>query len=295
MESLLRLRPLETLEGSDSKSLNHNAHNYIVSGVSQDALLQSDSSLSQQMRNLTHHILPTEEFFARTKTLDRGPKIRDHLNLVGRTCQCLAGADEYLGNRSNELQPSLPLTEAINSCISVLEGFEAWCNDVPNLFRYESIPAPFASVPCSGPDPDRSYSIHVYTNVSVAGLWNLHRICRILLIQCLNKCISLLEASEPQQGLPDPLSTFKAESGGKFQALVDDIYASVPFHLDEVDGAGHLRQPRQKKALGGLFILFPLLTLMREKIIPENERAWIVKRLSYVKHGLGIQRALFNK
>lgn len=62
--------------------------------------------------------------------------------------------------------------------------------------------------------------------------------------------------------------------------------------LGEIDQEANLRNVGQSKAVGGLFLLWPLGTLLFLEYLPPEQIAWVKKRLIYIRNALGIQQAM---
>ena len=85
---------------------------------------------------------------------------------------------------------------------------------------------------------------------------------------------------------------YNLQATDKIQSLVSDICASVPYLLGELDQEGRLQHPQHIKAIGGFYLLFPLRAMLFIEKVDPDQKAWIRKRLAYIKNALGIQGAL---
>jgi hypothetical protein len=72
---------------------------------------------------------------------------------------------------------------------------------------------------------------HVYRNLSVSGVWNNARSARLLMHELLLETIKSLETSSPDNSSLHQQRILAAQSRQIGQQLVDDICASVPFHM----------------------------------------------------------------
>ena len=130
---------------------------------------------------------------------------------------------------------------------------------------------------------------HVYTSLSIGAMWNFYRTTRILLLRCLIRC-SVAEdgcglAATTKYELVKPIVA-------QIQGLADDVFASVPFMLGQIDQEANLRDVGQSKAIGGLFLLWPLGTLLFLEHIPPERIEWVKNRLIYIRNALGIQQGM---
>jgi hypothetical protein len=75
-------------------------------------------------------------------------------------------------------------------------------------------------------------SYHVYRNLSVSGVWNNARSARLLMHELILDTVKSLEASSPENSNLHQQRILAAQSRQIGKQLVDDICASVPFHMD---------------------------------------------------------------
>jgi len=74
-------------------------------------------------------------------------------------------------------------------------------------------------------------SYHVYRNLSVSGVWNNARSARLLMHELLLETVKSIEGSSPENSSLHQQRILASQSQKIGQQLVDDICASVPFHL----------------------------------------------------------------
>ncbi|KGO40651.1 hypothetical protein PEX2_011430 [Penicillium expansum] len=74
-------------------------------------------------------------------------------------------------------------------------------------------------------------SYHVYRNLSVSGVWNNARSARLLMHEMLLEAVKSLENSSPRSSGLHQQQIIASQSRQIAHQLVDDICASVPFHL----------------------------------------------------------------
>ncbi|KAI9813256.1 MAG: hypothetical protein M1827_004198 [Pycnora praestabilis] len=276
LEYILRARGTDQTHSTESHSLTYNAVVYL------------------QMRNLNQHNHPSKESEALVRSPIRELPLRQNGILVCETCHFLARVDEIFNEATTIPSTSDCLSEIIQAGLALDERLEFWPDQLPEDYRYTSIQTPnCASENTLGPHP--KLSCHLYSSSPMAPLWNLHRITRILLLANLVKCISMLAGDGAQQMAPTELIDYSAQAVNKIQSLADDICASVPYLLGEIDQDGMLRHPRHTKAIGGFYLLFPLRSMLFVKVIHPVKKAWIRKRLAYIKNTFGIQEALMDE
>ena len=171
---------------------------------------------------------------------------------------------------------------------------EEWSCQASGDFRYEIVHS-FSGLTLSGTHaPQTVPKLHVYSSVSMAYLWNLHRIARMLLEDSLILCTFRSDEMNTTRDVWNQHSEIRARLSGKISDLIDDICSSVPYLLGEINQEGNLQKSPQNRAVGGLFLLYPLrLTLVLNRASPAQE-LWIAKQLEYIKNIFGIQAAINN-
>lgn len=124
-----------------------------------------------------------------------------------------------------------------------------------------------------------------YFDLYVAAVWNIYRKARLKLIDVIFKASKGLDlkATMPQKLMADT------------QGLVDELCASVPFHL-LADLPAYLRngnaeKKRPGKALGGLLLMYPLYIASSLSMVPTEQREWMKGRLRWIGRVIGIRQA----
>lgn len=129
--------------------------------------------------------------------------------------------------------------------------------------------------------------IDIYYDLSVGHLWNTYRYSRIIVNKILLACISRIAPPFTMQLTQQMIHTIQT-----IQDLVDDVCASVPFHLGtkisggpaERDGVEYpfsvtwsasIDHRRGAGATGGWNLLEPLRTCMKLKCLREGQHEWI--------------------
>ena len=127
--------------------------------------------------------------------------------------------------------------------------------------------------------------IHIYEDLQIASIRNNNRVSQLL---CSSVVIDSLKWLDPEGYAGD--RRYKA-AAYRVRYLVDDVVASVPFHLgyrlsdsssdlspDEPNG------PRRKaaSATGAYFVLYPLYVSSQLDEVPELQRRWITAKLEFI-------------
>ena len=187
------------------------------------------------------------------------------------------------------------LKKSIDAGAILDEKLTTWSKRASGYYKYTMVEAPDSSPPNTPFVSQTRPLIHVYSSTAMAGLWNLYRCVRILLLECLQSCSSRQRESTAWE--PSPLDADADTSEDidripqEIKDLIDNICASVPYLLGEVDQEGNLRQPQQRKAVGGFMLLWPLRLIFIKGLGTPLQKHWIGKRLSYIRNVLGIYSA----
>lgn len=184
------------------------------------------------------------------------------------------------------------LVQLLHQGISMDAELQSWSDRMsePNRYKELSIAdAPRQRTP--NPLPMQPSNVHVYHDIWVASLWNHYRFARIRLLETLVDCESRL-------GFLENLETRLQESSSSLRnwneiimKMVDDICASVPFLMGDIDAQGNLNRGSSGIALGGYYLLWPLHIASSARIIDADQKAWIKGRLRHLGTVMGINQA----
>lgn len=205
------------------------------------------------------------------------------------TCQIATETDKILQQDCLNVESIKSLSSLFQSGSLLNNGLQTWEDQTFELYGYQSFDvAQF--LPTGTPLATEGATItHVYTSLSIGAMWNFYRTTRIFLLRCLIRCLAGGEEH-------DLATTMSRESitpiVAQIQVLADNVCASVSYMLGEIDQEAKLRDIGQSKAVGGLFLLWPLGTLLFLEYLPPEQIAWVKKRLIYIRNVLGIQQAM---
>jgi len=189
-------------------------------------------------------------------------------------------------------------TDSINTLSSLSvsgdllnDRWKTWEHETFKLYKYQTLDTTQCWPPGTFLAPKEASTIHIYGSLTIGSVWNGYRTTRLYLLQHLIHIASYLNdvnsaATEPSTNRAS-IARFVSES----QVLADDMCASVPYMLGEVDQQAMLRSARQAKAVGGLFMLWPLGSLLHLHFLPPDKVDWIKSRVAYIRDALGIQQA----
>lgn len=127
-------------------------------------------------------------------------------------------------------------------------------------------------------------SVHTYFDLYVAGVWNIFRAARLSLLALI---VKLSEARGESSSHHVRVTT----------CVVDDIIASVPYHLTEslpafvrqLESGTDIRVPG--RFVGGLLLMHPLYVASQMQFLPADMRQYLRACLLWIGSNMGIGQA----
>lgn len=132
-------------------------------------------------------------------------------------------------------------------------------------------------------------AVHTYTDVRVASVLNKIRSICIFSTWVVMDCI--------QQLRPNDYILDERYQHSEFieRITVDDVCASVPFHLSWQSGT-KAKDPDQIETIanliGGLSLVWPLGGVVSSPRISSNQKEWVIGRLRKISQDCGLEQAL---
>jgi hypothetical protein len=171
------------------------------------------------------------------------------------------------------------LQSFISRAILLDQQFDLWLTTLPETWNYAVYTAP----PGHGHDAAYDSRYHIYYDLWTGSMWNTYRSARIMLNLVL---VGWLKASSESTA---DLATYPSECAHAIQIMYQlsrDICESVSFHLKSYPGC--VDTPR---AIGGYFVLWPLFAASNPPGVDSALRVWVIERLDFIAHCMGIQQA----
>lgn len=243
------------------------------------------------MKNLTRRTRPSKESDFIFTDPRRGATANAFGTFVREICHLLADANETLRREVNSAHLTSDLQHIINSIVSLDARFKAWIERPPGSYRFTQLERFDGSSSIAPHGSKPGIPVHLYSSPSMASLWNMYRCMRILLLRSLLACMSRQQESIPLDSPFPDINSRNIPGAQDIPDLVNGILASVPYMLGDVDQNGNLIYPQQRKAVGALFLLWPLRLLLHLDVIDSKQRDWITERLEYIRNALGIHDA----
>lgn len=244
------------------------------------------------MRNLTQHIRPSREAKLLLNSIPQDLPTKRLGGLVCETCTMLARADELLIQNTFDANSITTLLGVIRLSTLLDQSLRAWSHEVSGDYRFTSIETPDGFFgPSTSLRRGSKNAIHLYSSPAVATMWNVYRVARVLLLHCLQKCLTRRQQCGATDLESQETIDMNVQSVETIHDFFENIYASVPYLLGDIDKQGNLQQCQPKKAIGGFFLLWPLRMTLFLDLIDPVQKAWITTRLEHIRHLLGIQVA----
>lgn len=137
---------------------------------------------------------------------------------------------------------------------------------------------------------------HIYSSIAASSMWNNYRSARILLREIIIDTLQHMRSAK--DGDDNRHHALTHESRQIALQLVDDILASVPFHLGVTLPCETPSSPTDQPQLsvgavgsGGMTLLWPLLSAANSGFASLEQRKWIIACLDKIGRGMGINQA----
>lgn len=130
--------------------------------------------------------------------------------------------------------------------------------------------------------------VDTYFDLYLAGVWNISRTARILLIDLI------LELSQVLNDNNNQIREHEVALG-----LVEDMVSSIPFHLEESLQVFLRDMDKEKKtavvnpgrSVGGLLLMHPIYVASKLSIVPQQMREYLEDCLEWIATYMGIGQA----
>jgi hypothetical protein len=204
---------------------------------------------------------------------------------VSRSCVQIQSA--ILNHSDND---GISLTEAVESGDLLRTELLAWKVDIPQDVKYQRLDLP-SSVKEQETLSSFPTKLFIFTDIQHGALWIGYWCSLIHLMSMLRRGLKTLLLINENQLVLNLLQILK---NGILEA-VDDICASVPYMIGDIDEKGRLRIASATKAMGAFYLLRGLHIANRVQAIPFAQREWILDRLFHIGHARGIKTALKSR
>jgi hypothetical protein len=199
---------------------------------------------------------------------------------------CAAIKDQTLTRPSDIIRAALKLDGDLVSALL----------DTPSTSSYRIVQV--SGLTCEEP-PGRTVwgdTYHIYSSIAASSMWNNYRSARILLREIIIDTLQHMRSAK--DGDDNRHHALAYESRQIALQLMDDIFASVPFHLGVTLPCTGLASSTDQPQLsvgavgsGGMTLLWPLLSAANSGFASLQQRKWIIACLDKIGRSMGINQA----
>lgn len=261
---LLRLRGFNQLDSYRGRSLYRMIH------------------ARQRLQDLNHCCEPKDALHAAVEDFEPGPH-------AARLARILSEVTKIHSAVFRISDKGLKDSRLDSLALDLYQRMAIWSESCPAFLRYWSVPP---LDPISGHEPDAfapyPKGMYVFKNVQLATGWNVFWCGKTYLLQSMLELRRRLALQDYDQS---PLPSEHEILEG-LRATVDDICATVPFMLEEIDEQGTLNAHSRTRAIGGYFLVRTLHVAGSVTYLSSAREAWILDRLTQIGYVFGIKQAL---
>lgn len=210
-------------------------------------------------------------------------------------------ADRLFCEKRSESTTSAIL-QLIECCQHLDSALLTWRETTPEHWKYTSQPN-FTSILCNfDPETSEVYpgNVDVYPDVWTAKAWNSYRTTRILVQAIILRSAAWLAGGNIQDPRVISQIAVALQARQVVQTMVDEICASVPFHLGLTTKVGNKsnmnminnQEDQTTQHFGDYFLLWPLYLARSARIISNEQRRWMTARVLNIARHLGVEEDL---
>ncbi|KAL9107148.1 MAG: hypothetical protein Q9227_007928 [Pyrenula ochraceoflavens] len=207
--------------------------------------------------------------------------------LLQGTAQACGALRYWITQLPKEPEDVTELREAVQGATALYTQMIEWQNSLPEEWRYKE--RPVSTKADQVPFPSKVY---LFGDINYGAIWIGFWRSRIHLFQNIVEALGHLPDAE------ETLKLSHKDLHSGLVATVDDLCASVPYLLCEVDKRGLSKtktEHQDGKILGAFLLLLGLDAAMAVDDLPRVERRYVLDRLYYIGHSKGIRMALRSR
>jgi hypothetical protein len=186
--------------------------------------------------------------------------------------------------QSNRSQSEL-LSQTLNRAFSVHSDLVSWQESLFLDRKYQTIAMPKQD------EITFPKMIHLFEDVHHAATWLTYWCGRVHLLRSLILGLDAL-LSRTHTAI---FNLSKYELQVDLNSVIEDICASAPFMMEEVNEKGELIINSERKALGAFYLLWGIHVANSVESMPLDQRRWILNCLSQIGHSRGIKLAFRSR
>lgn len=229
---------------------------------------QREAHVPPIVLDLGHQLSQTQDLSCRIAN--------DLLDSVSQLCELRASIKDR-----SLINPPTIITSLLNLDAAVVK----WAAERASRWDYSTV---FDST-----KPDLIYddSYSVYSTYWIAGTWNIQRGTRVFVQEAILAQINALLTKPQSTTTTLLLLSQRSRSLATISELASDICASVPYLLGH-DKPYHEQISNPAPAVCGYFLVTSLYLAGSTIGVPRSMRFYVLGRLKYIGHVLGIQQSL---
>jgi hypothetical protein len=191
----------------------------------------------------------------------------------------------------NYSQNGVPLCEAIEQGDLLYAEMLAWKSNLADDMQYQSI----AMSPLNEEHDiltNFPVEIFIFKDIQHGAFWTGYWCGVIHLVSMLRRGLNALARSRDDRA---SVTSRLSNLGADLLRVVDNVCASVPYMMGDIDENGRLGTPATVKAMGSFYLTRGLQIANKVENIPFAQRQWMLGRLFHVGHARGIKIALKSR
>lgn len=230
---------------------------------------------------------------------------KDEIGMFVVTINCRVAEMRFELNHVLSTSPRTPqYFEVVGDIMRRFQELERECQEwearLPDEWRPRTVawgdPIPGGDLTKAEVFPGR---VDMYSDVTVANLWNQLRIARLFISGAIVRCAAWICAPVDYRTTPE-----YAQAVRLCGDLITDVITSTPYHLGWRVGQGGMIKSGEfssfmagdhgitsAKAIGGFFMMWPLFSISNTDYISDSQRVWAKGRLVFISEMLGLNHA----
>ncbi|KAL1623237.1 hypothetical protein SLS56_008405 [Neofusicoccum ribis] len=265
---------------------------------------ESSRKIFQALTNAMQRCKPVEEFPGIPGWAIQEENAANRLTVISMGLPALRSRVRALMNTSIQGDRKTEAWSLIAAAREVDESLNKWATSLSEHWAHRTI-AYQAEMPSDPKTAERWIGpVHAYADVWTSHIWNDYRITRVFTLSIIMACCSAISPNSTDLSVKALL----ANAHFVTQGLIDDLCASVPFHMnfDLQNRAIEVGQDRECKpisynlnyssgkdktaaeALGGFLLVWHVFVAANVECIPEPQRQWLQGRLLHIGHEFGL-------
>ncbi|KAI1259714.1 hypothetical protein F5Y18DRAFT_420580 [Xylariaceae sp. FL1019] len=193
-----------------------------------------------------------------------------------------------LSSQILQLYPHHMIINAINRVSSAYQSLAQWQSGLPSGRLYQSFTIPEDHEDATNQVTKFPLRYHIFKDVQQGAVWICFWCAQVYLLQTLVKAAAL----------PSLQKYFKKEASlqwgveKQLHSVIDNICASVPYMMDDIDQMGLPKIATEGKALGAFFLTRGLYVANSMSGLTDTQRSYILETFERIGHVRGIRLAL---